>query len=89
MTLLDRSYNEPDWLLRRIFGNEQLFAQCYPNNPAQLVTFGIEQAYEILKNASSILDYKGEERSYKLKVKRPLPEWNDLEEMPPMEDEEP
>ncbi|HEY6021809.1 MAG TPA: hypothetical protein VIY48_18645 [Candidatus Paceibacterota bacterium] len=93
MSLLDRAYNEPQWLLQRIFGNEQLFVKCYPNNPAQLVTFGVEQAYEILKAANPVLDYNKElqpKRGKTSKLSWSQPAFDEfIDDMPPMEDEGP
>lgn len=59
MSVIDRAYDDTDWILRRIFGSyAKLHSACSPNNPYELINFGIEGAYEVAKVFLKVLDYK-------------------------------
>lgn len=55
--VLDKSYHEPMWFVSQVFSLNNIFTVCAPTHPTELVYYGAEQAYELVKQVRSYLDY--------------------------------
>lgn len=63
--VIDVIYNNPNYIIQNIFGDENVYAPCYPHSPQELVMYGAEQAYEVCKSAMRMLDFKEKEKKEK------------------------
>jgi hypothetical protein len=67
--ILDRTYSEPFWFIERVFGLNNIFQKCSPTHPSELMAYGVELAYELVRGTSFLYDFKGP-KSRKFTVKK-------------------
>lgn len=64
-SLLDRISNETAWLQTEVFGHAPLNRLCAPAAPAELFTYGAEQAYECWRKMRPLFNHREEKYSDK------------------------
>lgn len=89
-SLIDKAYDNPSWLLKEVFEGESMYGHCYPNTPEELVRFGIEHGYEIIKAAHPMLDWSGKAPEKTVKSKKSWTDrWDDAVRREPEPEPEP
>lgn len=91
LDLLDRAYNEPLWMLAKIFGDKNFYNVLQPTSPHELVQFGVEMSYEIAKAFQPALE-SGPPKMVETKKPKKKPQsfgvptptyWGSIETAPP------
>ncbi len=65
-SMIARITNEPNRFILNVFEHADVLRACYPTNPADLVLFGAEQAYEVWREMRPLWDWS--EDQIKIKV---------------------